>query len=139
MVARAQALDGTCTGEHSVGMGKMEYLEAELGKGTVKLMETIKRTSTCSLLCPTGSRSFAYTCLVLAVDPNGIMNPVSFSSSSSLYPFLSAMYAKLTDALTYPSFNDAFRARSTPTSAPVHHQPNLIQRCSNPHIYVFRS
>ena len=44
MVERAIRLDGTCTGEHGVGLGKVEYLETELGVGTVGLMETIKRT-----------------------------------------------------------------------------------------------
>jgi D-lactate dehydrogenase (cytochrome) len=45
MVHRAIRLDGTCSGEHGVGVGKIEYLEEELGVGTVGLMETIKRTS----------------------------------------------------------------------------------------------
>ncbi len=58
MVLRAQQLDGTCTGEHSVGLGKIEYLEAELGQGTVALMEKVKRT----------------------LDPHGLMNP------GKLYP-----------------------------------------------------
>lgn len=44
MVERAIALDGTCTGEHGVGMGKKEYLYEELGEGTVELMKAIKRT-----------------------------------------------------------------------------------------------
>jgi hypothetical protein len=44
MVYRAIRLDGTCSGEHGVGLGKVEYLETELGEGTVGLMETIKRT-----------------------------------------------------------------------------------------------
>lgn len=44
MVRRAIALDGTCTGEHGVGVGKKEYLVEELGEGTVELMRTIKRT-----------------------------------------------------------------------------------------------
>jgi len=44
MVHRAIELDGTCSGEHGVGLGKVEYLESELGVGTVGLMETIKRT-----------------------------------------------------------------------------------------------
>lgn len=44
MVHRAIALDGTCTGEHGVGVGKVEYLTSELGEGTVALMETIKKT-----------------------------------------------------------------------------------------------
>ena len=45
MVHRAIRLDGTCTGEHGVGIGKIEYLTEELGLGTVNLMETVKRTS----------------------------------------------------------------------------------------------
>ncbi|PIL23764.1 hypothetical protein GSI_13514 [Ganoderma sinense ZZ0214-1] len=53
LVHRAIALDGTCTGEHGVGVGKKEYLVDELGADTVELMWTIKR----------------------AVDPLNIMNP----------------------------------------------------------------
>ncbi|KAI9430533.1 FAD-binding domain-containing protein [Lactarius indigo] len=58
MVERALALDGTCTGEHGVGIGKREFMVEELGAGTVALMKTIKR----------------------AIDPLGIMNP------GKLYP-----------------------------------------------------
>ena len=43
MIKRAIALDGTCTGEHGVGVGKRKYLYEELGEGTVELMKTIKR------------------------------------------------------------------------------------------------
>ncbi|KAH8991366.1 FAD-linked oxidase [Lactarius hatsudake] len=43
MVERALALDGTCTGEHGVGIGKKEFMVEELGAGTVALMKTIKR------------------------------------------------------------------------------------------------
>jgi hypothetical protein len=43
MVHRAIALDGTCTGEHGVGVGKKEYLVEELGEGTVELMRTVKK------------------------------------------------------------------------------------------------
>ena len=50
MVDRAIRLDGTCSGEHGVGLGKIEYLESELGVGTVGLMETIKRTRKHSFL-----------------------------------------------------------------------------------------
>ena len=50
MVKRAIALDGTCTGEHGVGMGKREYLYEELGEGTVELMKTIKR-AVCRVSC----------------------------------------------------------------------------------------
>ncbi|KAI0769805.1 FAD-linked oxidase-like protein [Fomes fomentarius] len=44
LVRRAIALDGTCTGEHGVGIGKRGYLYEELGEGTIELMNTIKRT-----------------------------------------------------------------------------------------------
>ncbi len=52
LAERAIAMDGTCTGEHGVGQGKMKYLDAELGAG-VDLMRQIKR----------------------ALDPLDIMNP----------------------------------------------------------------
>ncbi|KAF9264547.1 hypothetical protein L218DRAFT_998520 [Marasmius fiardii PR-910] len=58
MVERAIKLDGTCTGEHGVGIGKKEFLIEELGEGTVELMRTIKR----------------------AIDPLGLFNP------GKLYP-----------------------------------------------------
>ncbi|KAJ7118759.1 D-lactate dehydrogenase cytochrome oxidoreductase [Mycena epipterygia] len=58
LVHRALSLDGTCTGEHGVGVGKKEYLTEELGKGTVDLMKRIKKT----------------------VDPYNILNP------GKLYP-----------------------------------------------------
>jgi FAD/FMN-containing dehydrogenase len=51
MVHRAISLDGTCTGEHGVGVGKVEYLDEELGRGTVNVMETVKRTRELSLTC----------------------------------------------------------------------------------------
>ena len=53
LVHRAVALDGTCTGEHGVGVGKKEYLIDELGEDTVELMKTVKH----------------------AIDPYNIMNP----------------------------------------------------------------
>ena len=53
MVKRALNAEGTCTGEHGVGIGKREYLLEELGEAPVDLMRKIK----------------------LAIDPKRIMNP----------------------------------------------------------------
>lgn len=52
MVMRVLALDGTCTGEHGIGEGKMKFLEAEHGAG-VAVMRAIKQ----------------------ALDPQNILNP----------------------------------------------------------------
>lgn len=43
LAERAIAMDGTCTGEHGVGQGKIKYLETELGPG-LDIMRQIKRT-----------------------------------------------------------------------------------------------
>ncbi|MBF0169125.1 MAG: FAD-binding protein [Alphaproteobacteria bacterium] len=52
MVERALEMGGTCTGEHGIGLGKMQYLEREFGPAA-DVMRTLKR----------------------AIDPKNIMNP----------------------------------------------------------------
>jgi D-lactate dehydrogenase (cytochrome) len=44
LVDRALAMDGTCTGEHGVGQGKMKYLPAEHGEPALAAMRALKRT-----------------------------------------------------------------------------------------------
>lgn len=53
IVKRAIESDGTCTGEHGVGVGKQQYLPLELGETSVELMRTVKH----------------------ALDPHNLMNP----------------------------------------------------------------
>ena len=52
LVERALAMDGTCTGEHGIGLGKQDWLRTELGEA-VDIMASIKRT----------------------LDPTNILNP----------------------------------------------------------------
>ena len=43
LVERALRMEGTCTGEHGVGLGKMESMRMELGDEAIGLMRDIKR------------------------------------------------------------------------------------------------
>src|SRR5450755_3340980 len=53
LVERAQAMGGTCTGEHGIGQGKQKYLKAELGGEAIDAMRAVKQ----------------------ALDPQNIFNP----------------------------------------------------------------
>ncbi len=53
IVARALSLEGSCSGEHGVGIGKREFLEQEIGTEVLAVMQSVKN----------------------ALDPHGIMNP----------------------------------------------------------------
>src|SRR5438309_76321 len=43
LVKRALAMEGTCTGEHGIGMGKQGSMQAELGEDVIGLMRDIKK------------------------------------------------------------------------------------------------
>jgi len=53
LIERALKMEGTCTGEHGVGMGKIGSMTMELGEDVVSIMGDIKK----------------------ALDPDGLMNP----------------------------------------------------------------
>ncbi len=53
LVSRALRLGGTCTGEHGVGLHKMDFLREEAGLGAIAMMRAIKQ----------------------ALDPDNILNP----------------------------------------------------------------
>ncbi|MCP1243439.1 FAD-binding protein [Acetobacter lambici] len=53
IVGRALSLDGSCSGEHGVGLGKLEFLEREHGEPSLGVMRTLK----------------------VALDPRNILNP----------------------------------------------------------------
>jgi D-lactate dehydrogenase (cytochrome) len=44
LVERALRMEGTCTGEHGIGMGKMGSMRLELGDDVIDVMRDIKRT-----------------------------------------------------------------------------------------------
>lgn len=53
LVERALQLEGTCSGEHGIGLHKIDFLPIETGAGAVDLMRRLK----------------------LALDPAGVLNP----------------------------------------------------------------
>ena len=53
MVTRAIAMNGTCTGEHGVGLHKIDFLVQEHGEAAIEVMRSIKHS----------------------LDPNNILNP----------------------------------------------------------------
>ena len=53
LVQRALDLGGTCTGEHGIGLHKMDFLVQEAGAGAIAMMRAIKQ----------------------ALDPDNVMNP----------------------------------------------------------------
>lgn len=53
LVARALSMEGTCTGEHGIGLQKIKYMADEFGEDCLDVMREIK----------------------LALDPKGLMNP----------------------------------------------------------------
>jgi D-lactate dehydrogenase (cytochrome) len=53
VVERALAMEGTCTGEHGIGLGKTRFMVREHGEGAVEVMRALKQ----------------------ALDPDDLLNP----------------------------------------------------------------
>ena len=64
MVDAALEMEGTCTGEHGIGLGKKENLLQELGVDTIDVMRQIKRS----------------------LDPNWLMNPGKIFDATAAQP-----------------------------------------------------
>mmetsp|Transcript_6223 Transcript_6223/g.9312 ORF Transcript_6223/g.9312 Transcript_6223/m.9312 type:complete len:560 (+) Transcript_6223:58-1737(+) len=65
MVQKAIGMEGTCTGEHGIGTGKIQYMPLEFNEATLNMMGSIKG----------------------AIDPNNIMNPGKILPSKNCLGF----------------------------------------------------
>lgn len=63
MAREAISMDGTCTGEHGIGVGKISHLYKEMGENSIHIMERIK----------------------YSLDPNYIMNPGKVLHMDEIY------------------------------------------------------
>ena len=68
LVSRALGMDGTCTGEHGVGLGKCEFLAQEHGPAALALMRALKH----------------------ALDPRDLMNPGKIATPLAVEPATAA-------------------------------------------------
>lgn len=64
LICRTLDMGGSCTGEHGVGIGKMEWMDQEFGEVAIDVMRSIKK----------------------ALDPMGLMNPGKIFSAPSFSP-----------------------------------------------------
>ena len=69
LVERALKMEGTCTGEHGVGLGKIGSMRLELGDDVVDVMRDIKKV----------------------FDPENLMNPGKVVPSEAIGSYLAAM------------------------------------------------
>ncbi|KAL9621717.1 MAG: hypothetical protein Q9160_003835 [Pyrenula sp. 1 TL-2023] len=81
MVDLALEMEGTCTGEHGIGLGKKDSLVKELGVETIGVMQTIKR----------------------ALDPHWLMNPGKIFDAGSVEHTKSDVVATAASTLERPN------------------------------------
>lgn len=76
LIFRALKAQGTCTGEHGIGLGKMHFMLHELGSDAVQVMRTIKE----------------------ALDPRNVMNPFKLIPSRKDIQEFRAKYEQASSA-----------------------------------------